>query len=189
MAEMVTLTPEELAEVIMNATGRQGIKERHGIQTKKISDKLTDEELHVLEVKAQRAVSKHFNVPMDWSICVGGNRNPHFVINGISMRVQTATHHPPILKLNRAEDFTTDLMIVCMEWPDEPAVIAIYGCVSRERFLREHSVQDFGQGKRLVMRSWELTPIADYQAEAAPPKKAVAAETAPASQQLKKDVG
>src|SRR5579862_763615 len=166
MAVMVTLTPEEQAEIVFNAGGRNEIKEQNGIQTKKISEALSDLELHQLEVKGQYAVSKYLGIPMDWSIYMGGNKNPHFTVNGITMRVQTPTHHPPILKLNRKEDFRTDLMVVCMEW--EPGVIAIYGCISRDRFLRDHMLKDFGSGKRLVILSWELTSIEDYQAEAVP---------------------
>jgi len=176
MAEMVTLTPADLAEIAHNAGGRNEVKEQRGIQTNKISDKLTDLELHLLEVKGQLAVSRFLNVPMDWSICVGGNKNPHFTVNGITMRVQMPTHDPPILKLNRAEDFYTDLMVVCMAW--EPHVIGIYGCVSRERFLREHMMKDFGTGKRLTLLSWYLTPIADYEIEAGQvPRKEPAMET------------
>jgi hypothetical protein len=190
MGEIVKLTPEEQAEIDLNAGGRQAIKDLKGIQTNKISGTLTDLELHYLEVMGQYAVSKYLGVPMDWSICVGGNKNPHFTVNGITMRVQTPTHHPPVLKLNRVEDFYTDLMVVCMEWPGEPGVIAIYGCVSRDRFLREHMLKDFGYGKRLTLMSWDLTPIADYQIEAAPvEKKPAVMETGPGSQQAKKDVG
>jgi hypothetical protein len=186
MAVMITLTPEDLAEVDFNAGGRNAVKEEKGIQTNKISGDLSDLELHVLEVKGQLAVSKYFKVPMDWSICIGGNRNPHFTVNGITMRVQTPTHHPPILKLNHASDFRTDLMIVCLAW--EPHVIGIYGCVSRKRFLEEHMLKDFGTGKRLIMLSWNLTPIDDYQEEVAPAKKGPAMEPG-SSGELKKSVG
>ena len=190
MAVIVRLTPEEQTEIDLNAGGRQAIKDQRGIQTHKISDKMSDLELHYLEVMGQFAVSKHLGAPMDWSICVGGNKNPHFTVNGITMRVQTPTYHPPVLKLNRAEDFYTDLMVVCMRWPEEPLVIGIYGCVSRERFLREHMLKDFGSGKRLSMMSWDLTPIDDYMIEARPvEKKPAAMETGPGSQQVKKDVG
>lgn len=189
MAVMITLAPEELAEINLNAGGRNEIKEQKGVQTNKISGKLTDLELHQIEVKGQYAVSKYFGVPMDWSICVGGNRNPHFTVNGITMRVQTPTHHPPVLKLNRAADFTTDLMVLCLAWDEDPAVISIYGCVSRERFLRDHMTKDYGGGKRLTMVSWDLAPIEDYQEEAGRvPKKAAAMETGPAVER-KKDVG
>lgn len=164
MAITVRLTPDELAEIAFNAKGRNDIKVEKHIATKKISDRLTDGELHELEVRGQYAVSRYLKVPMDWSITVGGNKGPHFRVNNISLRVQTATHHPPLLKLNRMEDFTTDLMVLCLPW--EPDVLAIYGCVSRQRFKREHRPQDFGHGKRLVMQSWYLTPIEDYQIEA-----------------------
>lgn len=178
MVEVVTLTPEELAEIKENAEGRNVIKERRGIQTNKISDNLSDLLLHELEVKGQYAVSKYLGVPMDWSVCAGGNKKPHFEVDGITMRVQTPTHHPPILKLNRLQDFDTDLMVVCMV--REPAKIAIYGCVSRERFSREHMLKDFGKGKRLVLLSWYLMPIEDYRAEAGlAVKKAAASEIDP----------
>lgn len=168
MARMVKIEPEERVECDTNGYRRNAIKEEHGIGTRKISAKHTDEELHHQEVLGQYAVSKFFGVPMDWSVCIGGNKRPHFVINGVSMRVQMPTHHPPILKFNRPEDFDTDIMVLCYEFddPESPGWIGIYGCVSRERFMREHKMQNFQYGERLVMQAQYMTPIEDYLIEA-----------------------
>lgn len=161
----VILTPNELKDILANAEHRNEVKEAKKVRTHKISENHSDLELHQLEVAGQYAVAKYLDEPMDWSVSIGGNKTrTHFYVDGYSMRVQTPTHHPPILKFNRAEDFNTDLAVVCMV--REPLVVAIYGCVSRERFLREHLIRSFGFGRRLTMVSQYLTPIGHFRAEA-----------------------
>jgi hypothetical protein len=160
----IELTPEELTKLYRNAVNRDAPKNARGIKAPNTFKKTTLE-LHLLEVTGQYAVSKYLDEPMDWSIKMAGNKTGiHLYASGFSLCVQTPSYHPPILKFNRASDFTADLAVLCYQ--ADQNIVDIHGCVSRERFLREHLKQNFGHGNRLTMPSWNLTSIEEFEAEA-----------------------
>lgn len=167
MVELVTYSEEEEKKIIENADARNAIKVAKGIRFKRRYSYLSGWEIHRREVVSQYCVAKYFGVPMDWSITVDGNRNrPHLFVERYSVIVRMPIYPDnPILKFDSIEYFPTLLAVLCSE--PGPRTVAIHGCVSRRRFIKEHTISNLNhEGWHcMIMMASQLTPIAMWKKE------------------------
>tara|TARA_R110000868_G_scaffold236522_1_gene490547 strand:- start:510 stop:899 length:390 start_codon:yes stop_codon:yes gene_type:complete len=115
-------------------------------------------------MRGEIAVSKLFGFPIDESIALGGDDGaPDIYIGEYRAEIKSCKYSPPIIKLDTLMEFRSDLVVVCYCPPIGSRFesrIEVWGCVSRVRFLKMYSQQDFGHGERVVLPSEKLAPIA-----------------------------
>ena len=122
----------------------------------------TSEENHVLGLFAEVAVSRYLDAPFDESIYFGGDGGkPDIVLKNIKIEVRATKFYPPILKFNDLVTSQANVYILCRVGPLDSlrSFVEIWGCVSKKRFLKEHTQQDFGYGSRFVMQAEQLSPM------------------------------
>jgi len=166
MIEYVMLTEADMERVRRVAVARNAAKE--GWPNYRVAADKGDLGLHLDGVRAELAVCKRFGFPLDESVSPDGdNGAPDLYVGELRVEVKAATHRPPIIKLNALTDFKADAMVLCFvhPWNSRMAsVVELHGVVSRQKFMRDHRLRDFGYGKRVIMEAHELSPIASLDA-------------------------
>ena len=124
-----------------------------------------DWEIHFSGIRAEIAVCKIVNFPIDQHISYDGDSgSPDLYIGNYKTEVKSALYMPPILKFNRVTDFKSDIAILCYcpsAGSKDESVVSIAGGVSRYKFSAEHYLNDFGQGVRACMDADKLSPLAE----------------------------
>lgn len=160
----VMLTPAELERARRLAIMRNEIKA--GGPNHRSSAAHGDFEIHFAGLRAELAVCKMFNYPLDEGIYAGGdNHAADLYIGSYSVEVKAPFYRPPILKFDYLTDFKSDLAILCQveRSARKESVVAVYGVVDRHTFLSDHYTQDFGYGPRACMKAEDITPIEKFK--------------------------
>lgn len=135
----------------------------------RVDPKTDDYAMHFAGVRAELAVCRLFGFPLDERYGPDGdNGKPDLYVGNFRAEVKTAFYSPPIIKLNALTDFVSDVMIACFTHRAdhrEASKVEVWGCVSRQRFMKKHTVRDFGLGLRVTIE--DLTPITVLKEKAA----------------------
>jgi hypothetical protein len=134
----------------------------------RVDTKTADYDMHFAGVRAELAVCKMFSFPLDERYGPDGdNGRPDLYVGDLRVEVKAAFYRPPVLKLNTVSEFTSDAVVMCYvpRTNDRAAsVIEIWGCVSRLKFIAEHTIRDFGQGPRAAFE--RFAPISALRTKA-----------------------
>lgn len=126
----------------------------------------SDWEIHYAGVRGEMAVCKVVNFPIDRHFSYNGdNGAPDAFYNGRSIEVKTPLYYPPILKFNSLTDLKADVAALCYapkSGSEDEGVITIAGVVSREKFIRDHYIRDFGYGPRHCFNADEMVSFEDF---------------------------
>lgn len=119
--------------------------------------------IHYAGVRAEMAVCKRYNFPIDEHFSFSGDDgHPDLYIGDHRIEVKGALYDPPILKLNNLTDFKSDVIILCYcpkPGDREEGAIRLAGVVSRVRFQQKYYKHDFGYGERVCMNAKDMATI------------------------------
>jgi hypothetical protein len=135
----------------------------------RVDPRTDDYAMHFAGVRAELAVCRLFRFPLDERYGPDGdNGKPDLYVGEYRVEVKTAFYSPPIIKLNALTDFKSDVMVACFTnraEHREASKVEIWGCVSRQRFLKSYAVRDFGLGLRVTIE--QMSPITVLMEKAA----------------------
>jgi hypothetical protein len=153
--EIIMLHEGQMERARRIAHGRQDSKAQS--PNHRIDKKTSDYEMHFMGAQAEIAVCDRFHFPEDATFSPGGDdHRPDLYIGPLRIEVKAARYTPPIIKLNAATDFVSDVLLMCCI--ATPGVVGIWGFVQRAHFVENHYIQDFGYGPRACMKP----PFADH---------------------------
>lgn len=155
--KLVALDDEELAEARRIGEERNANKEKHRVQSRKSSAKLSDSEAHVVGAMGELAVAKELGGEIDRNIRKGSDRWDvklpcgHFV--SVRTRDGDSNRHPDrvILSNSRREDRSNT--VCCIK---RGMIVEIVGLWARGD---EVDVHDFGYGPRDTILFSKLRPL------------------------------
>jgi len=147
----IALTDDEAeaAKMIMHA--RCDPKTEAGVQSRKASDDMSEEQVMLIGVGAEIAVAKFFNVlPMFYTSLSGDKGTADLIIGGgkCEVKCRTKNGYSFALMSEDANDFKSDVGVLVYE--KQPFVYELFGVISRARFIAKHKVEDYGHGRRAV---------------------------------------
>jgi len=94
------------------ANRRQGLKEKHGVKTKKVAEGLTDLDLHIVGRKSEYAVSRLLSVQLDMSDTQKGDSGIDLLYKGLAIDVKCSSGKN--LKFKGTQPFKADIAVFCM---------------------------------------------------------------------------
>jgi hypothetical protein len=126
-------------------------------------NKATTYDAHLDGARAEVACCKYFKFPVDTSEFAGGDgHRPDLFIGELGCEVKACTYRPPILKFNNLSEFASDVAIVCVvnrTGGSSEAIVELWGCISRRKFLANYERFDFGHGVRVIARHGLLSSV------------------------------
>ena len=135
------------------------VKRALHVSSKKIDQNQTEFELQYVGTMGEYAVAKYFGLELTKEIYISGDDGTDIEINGKSCQVKTIRNNipNPDLVFNDITCFPTDAAIGAKVI--SPIKIELLGCVSRQRFIAQHQVKDYGYGPRLSINTRRLTHV------------------------------
>lgn len=127
---------------------------------------LSDNDMHWIGVRAEVAICRKYRFPIDSAMYIKGDGGTADVYVGeLRCEIKSSIHTPPIIKLNTVAEFTSDILIMTHVGSGrKDSHVTIWGYVTREQFIAEHEIEDFGQGPRAIMRPNKFLPHQELDA-------------------------
>jgi hypothetical protein len=160
-----TLSRPEIAHVEALARARQGIKESHGVPSRRFDPHHDDLALHRGAVAAEYAVSRLLGLVMDERVSPAGNQRGWDLVTpgGTTIDVRYRQRRGWDLALTSADRGAFRAWIAILVWPghagDPPHTYELVGWLTRLQFVAWAKPADYGYGPRLVVPAARLAPL------------------------------
>jgi hypothetical protein len=144
-------------------------KRQHDVVDKKFDRNNSSYSVNLMGRLGEVVVAKTLRIQTDDSVTAGGDVGYDLVSNlGNKIAVKTSTLDSLIF--NKIEDFSADIAVLVKfvgdkQLPHDGGQFFIVGWISRQDFIEYHYVHDYGYGPRLVVDSFVLNRMEDYQYE------------------------
>jgi len=179
----VGFADKELQDLRELAKARNDKKENAGVSSKKVDGEMTDEQLHYVGLKAERAVAKLLRVGMNTDNTYDGDGGHDLMYNGLTVDVKCSQMD---LKIPPGK-FTADIVVLVQPYSygvqkyagllwkpiedvfvDKPAFrwrnVLVSGWIDRATFAEKHYMRSFaGNPEVEFLEATELRPMADLK--------------------------
>jgi hypothetical protein len=166
MAIEVTLTEDELIDSLRFVHRVREKKRHHDVVDKKFDRNNSSYSVNLMGRLGEVVVAKTLQIPTDDSVTAGGDVGFDLVSHlGNTIAVKTSTLDSLIF--NKIEDFSASIALLVKfvgdkQLPHDGGKFFIIGWISRQDFIDNHYLHDYGYGMRLVIDGDKLNPIEEY---------------------------
>lgn len=156
---LMHLDPFDLLIIAMTAARRSAIKDALRTQSNKFNSDRTEFETHYVGFIGEFVVAKALGVDADRSVMIGSDNGVDLMFRNASIQVKTTTYvgKEPEIKFNDLSDFKTDIAAGVQIL--SPVRCVIMGWISRDDFVFNHKVKNYGYGDRAVVGQKNISPI------------------------------
>ena len=153
----VVLSPRELSDCEQAAAFRWQLARSSGVVNQRRDDERSDNDIDLLGIKAELAVSKLFNIKHD-VFRFGVDSGVDMWLDDLSIDVKATFHKDGHLLFKNIEAFRADFgVLVTQENPIGP--LSIVGFCSRKKFALSSFPKNFGKGMGVALGQKDLQPM------------------------------
>jgi len=150
-------------EIRRKAAERQANKDAHQIQSKRFDPRRSDLEIHIEGMRAEYACSQVLNANLEWAITLGGDNNTGdlTLIDGrsVSVKFRRVKGWDFALQSSSPNEFKEDIGILTYPSPTHFRAIKIHGWATRDEFLNNYHIANYGYGDRAALAPDYFKPI------------------------------
>lgn len=160
----ITLSQSEINDCKAVAKLRQSNKEEFAVETRKFVQRLSDQDLHDIGVQTEFGVAKYLGIDIDRSISPSGDDKVKDLQYGdakIQVRARFKRANGDLF-FNNLEDFKANVAVLVIFYED--GNMEIVGWCSKDRFLKNHHIDNFGHGQRYCLLQEHLRDMRDLKA-------------------------
>jgi hypothetical protein len=163
MAIRIILTEDEIIDSLRFVHRVRENKKQYEVTDKKFDKNNSSYSVNLLGQLGEVACARGLGLQVDRTISPSGD-NGHDLVTSLGKNIQVKTSTLPQLIFNAPELFISDIAVLVQFYGDKqlPHVDSefdLVGWVTREVFLANHYLHDYGYGTRLVMDANQLQPI------------------------------
>ena len=163
MAMRIILTEDEIMDALRFVHRVRENKKKYEVTDKKFDKNNSSYSVNLMGQLGEMACGRGLGLQVDRTITPSGD-NGHDLVTKLGKNIQVKTSTLPQLIFNAAELFVSDIAVLVQFYGDKqlPHVDSefdLVGWVTRESFLANHYLHDYGYGTRLVMDANQLQPI------------------------------
>jgi hypothetical protein len=152
----VALSPQEISDCEQAAMFRWQLARASGVVNQRRDDR-SDNDIDLLGLKAELAVSKLFKIKHD-VFRFGVDSGVDMWLDDLSIDVKSTFHKDGHLLFKDIESFRADFaVLVTQEFKDDP--LRIVGFCSKRKFASIAFLKDFGKGMGMALQQSDLQPM------------------------------
>jgi hypothetical protein len=160
---VVILTEDELIDGLRFVHRVRENKKQYEVTDRKFDKNNSSYSVNLMGRLGEIAAARILGLQTDDSIAPSGD-NGHDLTTVLGRTVQVKTSTLPQLIFNAPELFVSDVAVLVKftgdkQLPHVDSEFDVMGWVTRESFLANHYLHDYGYGVRLVMDANQLQPI------------------------------
>lgn len=160
---MIELTEDEIMDSLRFVHRVRENKKQYEVTDKKFDKNNSSYSVNLMGRLGEVACGKVLGLRVDETITPSGD-NGHDLISAMGKNIQVKTSTLSQLIFNAPELFVSDVAVLVKFYGDKqlPHVdskFEVLGWVTRESFLANHYLHDYGYGTRLVMDADQLRPM------------------------------
>lgn len=153
---IIKLSRVEMSDCYQAAKGREQFNRLSGNPICKIDKNRTQEQIELLGIVSEFAVSKLFGVESR-IFALGVDGGIDFWLGDISVDIKASFFPQSGLIFNSLDDFRSDVSILAVH--ETEASVDVKGWISRPNFTKLHKTRDFGYGNRCFLEPEKLMPL------------------------------
>ena len=163
MAIDIELTVDEIMDALRFVHLVRENKKQYEVVDKKFDKNNSSYSVNLMGQLGEMACGKGLGLQVDRSISPSGD-NGHDLSTPLGKNIQVKTSTLPQLIFNAPELFISDVAVLVKfsgdkQLPHVDSLFDVIGWTTRENFLANHYLHDYGYGTRLVMDANQLQPI------------------------------
>jgi hypothetical protein len=160
---MIELTEDEIMDSLRFVHRVRENKKQYEVTDKKFDKNNSSYSVNLMGRLGEVACGKVLGLQVDETITPSGD-NGHDLITAMGKNIQVKTSTLSQLIFNAPELFVSDVAVLVRFYGDKqlPHVdskFEVLGWITRESFLANHYLHDYGYGTRLVMDANQLKPM------------------------------
>lgn len=160
---MIELTEDEIMDSLRFVHRVRENKKQYEVTDKKFDKNNSSYSVNLMGRLGEVACGKVLGLRVDETITPSGD-NGHDLISAMGKNIQVKTSTLSQLIFNAPELFVSDVAVLVKFYGDKqlPHVdskFEVLGWITRESFLANHYLHDYGYGTRLVMDADQLRPM------------------------------
>lgn len=160
---VIELTEDEIMNALRFIHRVRANKKEFDVTDRKFDKNNSSYSVNLMGRLGEVAASRLLGIPTDDSVTPSGD-NGHDLISVLGKSIQVKTSTLPQLIFNAPELFVSDVAVLVKffgdkQLPHVDSLFDVIGWVTRENFLANHYLHDYGYGTRLVMDANQLQPI------------------------------